>query len=224
MKQLPFPKAVLFDFDGVVVNSFKTHGAAWASAFKEIFGQEICPFPHETHAGKAPYLIAEYFAEYGGDISLTQKLNDLKQEHLLKTTTPPDLLPGAMEIEQFLTDQNIPHGIASNAYTGFVENSVKQTGIGFKVCMGVDLFEKPKPSPIPYLTLAEKLGVKKEDFDKTIIFEDSLTGIKAAAKTGMVAVGILTQYTEEQLKANGAVKVFPTLLEAYQEISELKRS
>jgi len=221
MKNLPYPKAVLFDFDGVVVNSFKTHGAAWASAFKKIFSKEICPFPHQTHAGKAPILIAEYFAEYGGDITQAQYLNNLKQEHLLQTTTPPDLLPGAREIQEFLAAKNIPHGIASNAYTAFVENSVKQTGIGFKVCMGFDLFKKPKPSPIPYLTLAEKLGVKKEDFSKTIIFEDSLTGIKAAAQTGMVPVGVLTQYTEKELLANGAVKVFPTLMEAYLEISQL---
>ncbi len=221
MNTLPFPKAVLFDFDGVVVNSFKCHGAAWASAFKEIFNEEICPFPHETHAGKAPALIAEYFAVYGGDISKSAILNTLKQEHLLKTTTPPDLLPGAMEIQQFLEQNNIPHGIASNAYTSFVKNSVKQTGIGFKVCMGVDLFKEPKPSPTPYLTLADVLGVKKEDYDKTLIFEDSLTGIKAAAQTGMVPIGILTQYSEKELKENGAVKVFPTLLEAYQEIVSL---
>lgn len=221
MKKLPFPKAVLFDFDGVVVDSKNCHGAAWASAFEEIFNKKICPFPHETHAGKAPILIAKYFAEYGGDESKGELLNNLKQEHLLKTQTPPILLPGAIELQQFLEEQKIPHGIASNAYTSFVKNSVKQTGIGFKVCMGVDLFEVPKPSPIPYLTLAEKLGVKKEDYHQTVIFEDSLTGIKAAVETGMVAVGVLTQYTEQELLDNGAVKVFPTLLEAYQEIVSL---
>ncbi|NJB82857.1 HAD family hydrolase [Wenyingzhuangia aestuarii] len=221
MTKLPFPKAVLFDFDGVVVDSANCHNDAWASAFREIFNKEICPYPSNTHAGKAPYLIAEYFAEYGGDVNKGAQLNSLKQEHILKTTVPPTLLPGAMEIQQFLEQNKIPHGIASNAYTGFVQNSVNQTGIGFKVCMGVDLFKEPKPSPVPYLTLAEKLGVKKEDYAQTIIFEDSLTGIKAAAQTGMVAVGVLTQYSEEELLANGAVKVFPTLLEAYQEIVSL---
>jgi len=221
MNKLPFPKAVLFDFDGVVVDSKNCHGAAWSSAFEEIFNKKICPFPHETHAGKAPILIAKYFAEYGGDETKGSLLNNLKQEHLLKTTTPPILLPGVVEIQQFLEANNIPHGIASNAYTSFVENSVRQTGIGFKIYMGVDLFDKPKPSPIPYLTLADKLGVTKEEYNQTIIFEDSLTGIRAAVKAGMVAVGILTQYTEKELLENGAVKVFPTLLEAYQEIVSL---
>lgn len=218
MNKLPFPKAVLFDFDGVVVDSFKCHGAAWASAFKEMFGKEICPFPADTHAGKAPYLIAQYFAEFGGDVTRATELNKLKHAHILKTKTPPDLLPGAKELQTFLEKNKIPHGIASNAYTGFVENSVKQTGIGFKICLGIDKFKEPKPSPVPYFTLAEKLGIKKEDYSQTLIFEDSLTGMKAAAQTGMVPVGVLTQYSEEELKANGAVKVFPSLLEAYQEI------
>lgn len=223
MNTLPYPKAVLFDFDGVVVDSFKCHRAAWTSAFKEIFDKEICPFPHATHAGKAPAVIATYFATFGGDASKGPLLESLKEEHLKRTvkTTPPDLLPGAFDIEAFLTEKKIPHGIASNAPTSFVKNSVKETGIGFTVCMGVDMFSEPKPSPIPYITLAEKLGVKKEDFSKTIIFEDSLTGIRAAAQTGMVAVGVLTQYSEKELLENGAVKVFPTLLEAYQEIVSL---
>ncbi|MGY6649950.1 HAD family hydrolase [Wenyingzhuangia sp. IMCC45574] len=218
MKKLPYPKAILFDFDGVIVDSFKSHYSAWTSAFKVLFNQDICPFPEATHAGKAPHIIAEYFAEFGGDISKAAELNKLKQRHLLTKPTPPDLLPGVREIKSFLDKKNIIHGIASNAYTAFVENSLKHAGVPFPVCMGVDQFSEPKPSPVPYWTLAERLGVKEEDFTKTLIFEDSLTGIKAAAATGMVAIGLLTQYTEEELKANGAVKVFPTLLEAYQEL------
>lgn len=218
MKKIPFPKAVLFDFDGVIVDSFKSHYSAWSSAFKELFGKEICPFPEATHAGKAPYLIAEYFAEFGGDISRAPELNKLKQSDLLTKATPPDLLPGVHEIKGFLDENQITHGIASNAYTAFVENSLKHAELTFPVCMGVDKFSEPKPSPVPYWTLAKELGVKEEDFKETIIFEDSLTGIKAAAATGMIAVGLLTQYSEEELLANGAEKVFPTLLEAYQEL------
>ncbi|MGY5355781.1 HAD family hydrolase [Wenyingzhuangia sp. IMCC45467] len=221
MKKLPFPKAVLFDFDGVVVDSVKCHMSAWTNAFREVFNAEICPFPRDSHAGVAPIKIAEYFAEFGGDISKAPQVNTLKQKHIVTTSVPPDLLPGVNEIQGFLAKNNIPHGIASNAYTDFVKHAVAKTGAGFKVCMGVDMFAEPKPSPVPYLTLAKYLGVQEKDFSQTLIFEDSLTGIRAAAATGMVAVGLTTQYTEEQLLANGAVKVFPTLLEAYQEIISL---
>lgn len=218
MKKIPFPKAILFDFDGVIVDSFKSHFSAWSFAFNQLFDKEICPFPKATHSGKAPYLIAEYFAAFGGDISKAHELNTLKQNQLFAGATPPDLLPGVREIKGFLDQNKIPYGIASNAYTTFVENSLKHSEIMFPVCMGVDQFSEPKPSPIPYLTLANTLGVKEKDFKETLIFEDSLTGIKAAVATGMIPVGLSTQYSEEQLLANGAVKVFPTLLEAYQEL------
>ena len=41
---MQLPKGFLFDFDGVVVNSFESHGAAWSSAFKELFNQRNCSF------------------------------------------------------------------------------------------------------------------------------------------------------------------------------------
>ena len=40
-----FPKGFLFDFDGVIVDSFESHYSAWTSAFKELFDAKIAPFP-----------------------------------------------------------------------------------------------------------------------------------------------------------------------------------
>ncbi len=218
MKKLPFPTAVLFDFDGVIVDSLVCHHSAWKSAFTEIFNKEACPFPEATHAGKAPYKIAEYFAEYGGDISQSSVLNSLKQEHLLKTTITPTLLPGVVKMQSFLAKRQIPYGIASNAYTSFLANTITQLKLNFEVFMGVDQFKKPKPSPIPYLTLAKQLGITPANFSTTLIFEDSLTGMRAARDSGMIPVGLLTQYAESELRANGAQFIYPTILEAYQEL------
>ena len=220
MKKLPFPKAVLFDFDGVIVDSLACHHSAWKSAFKDIFNKEACPFPEATHAGKAPYHIAEYFAEYGGDVSKASALNDLKKRHLATTAVRPKLLPGVEEMQTFLDEKNIPYGIASNAYTSFLENTISQLSLNFEVYMGVDKFEKPKPSPVPYITLAKHLGVQEKDFSETLIFEDSLTGMRAARDSGMFPIGVLTQYTEKELIENGAKLVFPTLLEAYQTLKK----
>jgi len=216
MSELPFPKAVLFDFDGVIVDSLVCHHTAWASAYQALFGKQICPFPEATHAGKAPYKIADYFAEHAGDITKGAELNALKQHHLITRRVTPNLLPGVREIQTFLAQKNIPHGIASNAYTSFIDNTVKELNLNFKVYMGVDKFEKPKPSPIPYITLAKQLGMLESDFTEILIFEDSLTGMQAARDSGMIPVGLLTQYTESELRANGAQYIFPTLLEAYQ--------
>ena len=53
------PKGVLFDFDGVVVDSAESHNSAWSSAFQELFGEDIAPFPKGL-GGESPMVIANY--------------------------------------------------------------------------------------------------------------------------------------------------------------------
>lgn len=61
----------------------------------------------------------------------------------------------------------------------------------------------------------------KQENNGVWVFEDSLTGTTAAKLAGMIPIGILTQFTEEELKKAGSAMVFPTLLEAYQYLISL---
>lgn len=209
------PKGILFDFDGVIVDSFKVHFASWESAFRELFDQQIVPFPKETHAGKSPILIAEYFCDQIGEKSRAHDLFLLKDKYLITSPAAPDLLPGVNEIQGFLLENNVPYGIASNATRGFVGDAVKKLSIDFPTYFGFEDYEFPKPHPEAYLSLARALGIEESDYSNTWVMEDSLTGTEAAREAGMVPIGILTQYSEEQLRGAGSQLVFPTLLEAY---------
>jgi len=211
-----FPKAVLFDFDGVVVDSCEAHYNAWSAAFFELFNTNISPFPHQSHSGKSPMLIAQYFCEQINKAEQTEDLFLLKGEYLHKGLIAPNLLPGVHEIQQLLSETNTPFGIASNATKKFIENSIQQLDIKFDVFMGVEDYEFPKPHPEAYISLAKKLNVAPENYKNTWIFEDSITGTKAAKSAGMVPIGILTQYSKEELQEAGSIMVFPTLLEAYK--------
>lgn len=213
---IPFPIAILFDFDGVVVDSFQSHYNAWGTAFKELFATEVPPFPHNELAGKSPYLIAEYFCKSVGQPEKTQEYYQLKGEHLHSGLVPPKLLPGVVEIQTYLTEQSIPHGIASNATRLFIKNSILQLGLGFTSFFGIEDYQNPKPNPEAYITLAKHLNIPKEQFANTWVFEDSLPGIQAAKEAGMFPVGILTLHNEAKMKAAGCKLVFPSLLEAYQ--------
>lgn len=209
------PKGFLFDFDGVVVDSFESHYSAWTSAFKELFNAEIAPFP-KSHAGKSPMIIAEYFCSVIGKESQTEELFFLKDNHLDINFTVPKLLPGVLEFTSFLSKEKIPYGIASNATRQFLKNSIQHLNLNFTTVFGVEDYEKPKPSPEAYITLAKALGFRENDFKDIWIFEDSLTGTKAAKLAGMIPIGITTQYSVEELKEAGSILVFPTLLEAYE--------
>mgnify|MGYP006148038675 CR=1 FL=1 len=215
------PKAILFDFDGVVVDSFEAHYGAWKSAFQELFNTEISAFPHQTHAGKSPMLIAQYFCEQINKADQTQDLFTLKGTHLHKGLLPPNLLPGVHEITQHLINNNIPFGIASNATKLFIKNSISQLNLNFHTYMGVEDYEFPKPHPEAYISLAKRLNVDIQNYNNTWVFEDSITGTEAAKAAGMIPIGILTQYTEDELRNAGSQLVFPTLLEAHQYLLKL---
>jgi beta-phosphoglucomutase len=214
-----FPKGFLFDFDGVIVDSFESHYSAWTSAFKELFDAKITPFP-KRHAGKSPMIIAQYFCSVIGKEAQTEELFFLKDSHLDIHFKVPKLLPGVVEFTSFLSDKKIPYGIASNATKQFLKNSIHHLNLNFTTVFGLEDYAKPKPSPEAYITLAKALGFKTDDFKDIWIFEDSLTGTKAAKLAGMIPIGISTQYNEEELKKAGSVLVFPTLLEAYEYLTK----
>ncbi|QOD60273.1 HAD family phosphatase [Polaribacter haliotis] len=214
------PKGVLFDFDGVVVDSKESHNAAWESAFRELFNEQIAPFP-PSYAGKSPMIIANYFCSVIGKEAQTEDLFFLKDKHLDIYFKTPKLLPGVHECTDFLTKKNINYGIASNATKQFLKNSVEKLNLNFSIVFGVQDYEKPKPAPEAYITLANALGFNENDFKHIWVFEDSLAGTTAAKLAGMIPVGILTQFSEEELKEAGSKMVFPTLLEAYKYLNAL---
>ena len=209
------PKGFLFDFDGVVVDSKESHNSAWSSAFKELFDTEIAPFP-KSLSGKSPMLISEYFCSVIGKKNQTEDLYHLKDEHLDKYFTVPKLLPGIHEITQFLSEEKIPYGIASNATKQFLKNSIHHLELNFTTVFGLQDYVKPKPAPEAYISLAIALNFKAADFNNIWVFEDSLTGTNAAKLAGMMPIGITTNYSTEELKEVGSVLTFPTVLEAYQ--------
>lgn len=218
-----FPTAVLFDFDGVIVDSFQSHYKAWESAFIELFGFQELNFPHKELAGKSPVLIAEYICNQIGEPGRGMEFFKLKAEHLHRGDLPPTLLPGVKEIQQFLEKLNIPHGIASNATRMFLQNSIQQLDLGFTTFFGIEDYTYPKPHPEAYLTLATNLGIAEKDYSTTWIFEDSITGTQSAKDAGMVPIGILTLNDEEKMRAAGSQLVFPTLLEAFHYLQKLKK-
>lgn len=214
------PKGFLFDFDGVVVDSFESHNSAWSSAFKTLFDKEIPAFP-KSHAGKSPMVISEYFCNTVGQKSKTEALYLLKDEHLDTHFITPKLLPGVNEFTRFLTDKKIPYGIASNATKQFLKNSIHHLNLNFPTVFGVQDYEKPKPAPEAYMSLASALNIPQIDYKNVWVFEDSLTGTTAAKLAGMVPIGILTQYSEKELKDAGSKLCFPTLLEAFNYVNTL---
>ena len=206
---VPLPRAVLFDFDGVVADSADIHHAAWEKAFAELFGRSLGRFPAEEMAGKSPVLIAAALAGRGGRAELADRLYDRKLE-LLLAGPPPKLLSGVRSLMQLLHKQAIPFGIASNAPGAFVRRSAELLKLPVAVVLGVDDFERPKPAPDPYWQLAGALGVEEVDYPLTWVLEDSPTGMRAAVAAGMFAIGIADHRRADELLDLGARTTYVT--------------
>ena len=200
---LPRPTAVLFDFDGVIVDSQEAHREAWRSAALEFWGTDSGTYPVEL-SGQSPLIIAEHFSRINHDLPNAEAYMNLKTQHIINRSSPAPLLPGVREIFSFLKTKNIPFGIASNAPQSFVSTTLEQHDIYVPIMLGMENYQRTKPDPEPYFLLADMLDIAPDKYTSTFIFEDSKTGLRAAAATGMRVVGVTSAYDEKVLRESGA--------------------
>lgn len=148
---------------------------------------------------------------------IREDLNDLREkrfEELDYSLKKPDLL-GLLD---YLKENKEKIGLASSSYKKKVDFLVDREGVRdyFDQIITADHIKNGKPDPEIFNLTMEKLGADKE---KTYILEDSLSGIRAAKKSGAVAVLIIDLDDSERTK-NEADLVFASLGEFLSYIKE----
>ena len=193
---------VIFDFDGVIVDSMALHLRAWDIATQKIYGKQISS--PERLAGRSTNAIADILSTENDKPSTAKQLAEAKREELRKAGSPAPLFPGVNETFAYLRSVGIPFGIASNAPHVFIEKTLSDFNLKVDVVIGVEDAARPKPFPDPFLLCAKLLGIHHEDHAKTVVFEDSRHGLGAAIKAGMIAIGVTTQHPAHELIESGA--------------------
>jgi len=112
----------------------------------------------------------------------------------------PNMAPinGLERLLQELKNAGVKLAVASSATTSnidFVLNNLSMKSM-FDTIVDGPRVSKPKPNPQIFLKAADDLGVKPEH---CVVFEDSLSGVKAANAAGMKVIGITTSHTADQL-------------------------
>ena len=202
MKSTLSPAGVIFDFDGVVVDSLSVHLKAWQIAFMELFQEELTDTT--GLAGRSTIAIADILVTRVGRPELKEQLADLKREALRQNFQTIQLLPGISETFTWLKKNGLPFGIASNAPRSFIENTLERCGLSVEIKFGVDDVARPKPEPDVFLKCAKALGVSVLSHPQVMVFEDSPHGLRAAVRAGMYPIGVLTQNTAKEMLAAGA--------------------
>lgn len=208
------PRGVLFDFDGVIVDSLNAHLSAWSQAYHACFGRELDPAFYRQMVGRATVQIGGTLARLAGFPERSTELVQAKADVLKASHRDIPLLPGVRETFQELERRSIPFGIASNAPRAFVAQLVEHHDLKVRVALGREDAPRPKPAPDPYLICARALRLSIDDQRATFVFEDSVHGLRAGIAAGMIAVGVTTQESAAALMAAGAHLTVAHLQEA----------
>ncbi len=197
------PAALLFDFDGVLVESFLLHRETWKESYRALFNKSMKDYPRGVTSGLSPKKIALFLATEAGEPDKGEALLKEKYRLVLEGGNYPPLFDGVKELFEKIKTQDIPFAIVSNAKREYVQDVVEYYTLPVSMIFGLDDFSKPKPDKEPYEKAAQHLGIDPNQFSNVYVFEDSMPGIQSAIAAGMIPVGVLSRHTKkEMLEAN----------------------
>ena len=196
-------KAVIFDRDGVLIDSEFTNVKAAELAFSE-FGIALSQQEKDWIVGRHPddYLIP-LLEKYG--IENDDKFRKLQSERYFKILDSTPFFEKAIDLLKELHDKKLVLGLCTSSDKETTFRLLEKKGIRdlFQEVVAKGDCSKRKPNPEPYLITAKKLGVQP---DECLVIEDSDIGLKSALNAGMKCVIIFNEYTKNQ-NFTGAFKV-----------------
>lgn len=182
----PRMEAVIFDLDGVLVDSEPVHHRAMQRliAPHAVTADEYALFVGVSLEWTVEWLKRRFgFAEPVD--ALAQRYDDLVTEQLLRE--PPTPLDGATELIEMVRERGRAIALASQSRPRWVEATLDGSGLRGQFDLVVTAAEvaRAKPAPDVYLHAAERLGVRAE---ACLVVEDSVPGVESARAAGMFVV------------------------------------
>lgn len=194
MKKI-FCKALLFDLDGTLVNNMMVHHRAWQQKLKELgLDYSLDRVKEEIHGVNLEilqglfgdrYTLAEY-KQFAWD-------KEAAYRDIFAADFEANIVPGALDFIRQAHAVGIPMAIGTAGPKENAEFVVENLGIGNLMghLVHSGMVSKGKPDPEVFQQGADVLGVDLKD---CIIFEDSVTGAKAANNAGCPVVVLTTTH------------------------------
>lgn len=196
--------AVIFDMDGVIIDSNPVHRRALVQFFdrhniilteqelrEKVFGRTNEEWLREAFPGITEEKINRYIEE-----------KEALYRELYADTIEP--LPGLRNFLDSLRSHNIPLAIATSAPKVNADWVLDKTQLAgyFQTILTAKNVELGKPHPEIYLKTASALDVAPAS---CIVFEDSLSGMEAAGRAGAVVVGVSTTHSPEEMQGTAMI-------------------
>ena len=179
-------RAILFDFDGVIVDSEPIHYHTFQETLKK-FGVKIDEqrwYDEFTGTG-SPHIMKVLFEENGikEDLDKWVKIRRNKLWNYLRNNEI-ELKKGLKEFLELLEKRGIKRAVTSGSKEDTINFILKKIGIDnyFEIVLGRESIKNRKPDPEIFLLGAKRIGAEPEE---CLIIEDSISGITAAKKSGI---------------------------------------
>jgi len=210
---MTFP-GILFDVDGVLVDSEAFIAEAGAAMFAELYGiaVDVAEFSPFVGTGEGRYLggVAE---ARGIEIDIARAKNRTYELYFDVIKKRLKEVRGAVALVRSCRARGIKTAIATSADKKKLDANLAEIGLletDFDaIVTGLDV-ERKKPYPDIYIEAARRIGLDARD---CLVVEDAITGIEAGKAAGARCAGITTTFHAQLLAEAGAALTFADLEE-----------
>ena len=189
-------RGVIFDLDGVLVNSMPDHYKAWKMAFKEITDIEVDErMIYLLEGMRGNDLVKKIFEQKNyDDYSIAQKVNERKNKIFKEILTPRTFDDVKELIEHLKCTKAVVSGSARKDVEVLIDRTFGKNN--FDVIITADDIDRGKPDPIAFITALNRMKI---DAVEAIVVENAPLGVEAAIKAGLQYIIVLNN-TPLQMK------------------------
>jgi HAD superfamily hydrolase (TIGR01509 family) len=205
------PGAIIFDMDGVIIDSKELVESFWIEKFRQ-FNLDVPKenFEERFHGRPARLIIDQEFPSLS-EAQRTVMEREIKDYD--SSVEEFDLIPG---IEIFLRrckKEDIPIALVTSALPPKVNVMKKSLGFdpGFVTEVTANRVENGKPDPECYNLALREMGIAPNN---AVVFEDSVSGVQAAAGSNATVIGVNEPHMHASLKQNGASNTIKNFTQA----------
>lgn len=200
-------KSLIFDFNGTLFWDSAQQESAWRTFAQELIHREISDLEFQEYIhGRSNDVIFEYL--FGKPLFPDELLELAEQKEelyrqLCVDQLPMQLAPGAVELLDCLTARKIPIAIATSSGKTNVDFYIQQLGLekwfGNNRIIYNDGTLRGKPAPDIYIKAVRRLRAAPQN---CIVFEDAVSGIKAAQAAGIGTIVAVAQNGDQEYFRN----------------------
>jgi beta-phosphoglucomutase family hydrolase len=190
---------VIFDWDGVIIDSSRHHEESWERLAEE----KNLPLPTDHFRrgfGMKNQVIIPNILGWTRDAGEIEALGDRKEELYREIIREEGLqaLPGVCALLEALRAAAVPRAVGSSTPRANIDCALDQLGLAafFPVIVSAEHVTHGKPDPEVFLAAAAGLGLSPR---RCLVIEDAHVGIEAADRAGMKVLGVASTHPAESL-------------------------